>query len=227
MQVKNASTVKISEGLSRREGAYAYLLKLEEPLLCTLEKVKEAAGGMGEIGEPVEDEEKKAVFCHVDGLARFHILRWLEEKTGAFAFALTFTRIVRPARKELERSSIHPTLGKESTLPQFRLDDNVLPVPRQEEFPVWYFFYGTLADRAVLARVLSRNEMDGEVLMEARVQRGVLKSWGGKYRALVDGSERNEVLGSAFLITCKEYEDALRQYETDNYEVVRCTILMG
>jgi len=33
-----------------------------------------------------------------------------------------------------------------------------------------------------------------------------------------------EVLGSAFLVRSREQEDALRFYETDKYEVVRCCI---
>lgn len=44
----------------------------------------------------------------------------------------------------------------------------------------------------------------------------------GKYWALVDGSDR--VAGSTFSVQSKEQEDALRLYETDKYEVVKCTI---
>ena len=41
---------------------------------------------------------------------------------------------------------------------------------------------------------------------------------------MVGGAETEEVRGSAYIVTSKEHEDALRLYETDKYEVVRCTI---
>ena len=48
--------------------------------------------------------------------------------------------------------------------------------------------------------------------------------WAGKYKALVDGPANAYVDGSAYYVRTMEHEDALRSYETDNYEVVRCTI---
>lgn len=51
-----------------------------------------------------------------------------------------------------------------------------------------------------------------------------MRRWGGKYNALVDGSAGSVVHGSAYHVMSKEHEDALRAYETDVYEVVRCAI---
>ena len=36
-----------------------------------------------------------------------------------------------------------------------------------------------------------------------------------------------EKSGSAYQVSSKEHEDALRIYETENYEVVRCMIAMA
>jgi hypothetical protein len=43
-------------------------------------------------------------------------------------------------------------------LPQFLPDDNGPFLPAQDDFPAWYFFYGTLADTSVLTRHLLRTE---------------------------------------------------------------------
>lgn len=199
---------------------YTFLMKMEPPLE-TAEKARDAAG-LKELPEVVEDEEKTARFCCIKGVGKWKIMTWIEENGHASGFVPIFTRIVMPARKKLERESMHPMLGVESTLPQFR---SAVVGPWQEEWPVWYFFYGTLGDREVLGRLLSL-ESEELVLREASVLGGVMKMWGGKYKALVDGPERAKVVGKAFLVTNQGYEDALRQYETDNYEVVRCTISM-
>ena len=50
---------------------------------------------------------------------------------------------------------------------------------------------------------------------------------GGRYRALVDGGERQVVRGRAFEVLGVEEEQALRAYETGRYEVVRCRIEIG
>jgi hypothetical protein len=42
----------------------------------------------------------------------------------------------------------------------------------------------------------------------------------------LDGPANGHVEGSAYLVEWKEHEDSLRSYETDNYEVVRCKILL-
>ena len=60
------------------------------------------------------------------------------------------------------------------------------------------------------------------VLKPACITGGMLMIWDGKYTALVDGTSRVE--GSAYLLVSSEHEDALRSYETDKYEVVRCAI---
>ena len=125
------------------------------------------------------------------------------------------------ARKDLCDSSVYPTLGQDN-------DDTTLfqyhpLMPRQEEYPVWYFFYGTLGDAEQLSWVLGLDEVP--ILHLAKILGGVVK-WAGLYKALVDGPETAEVEGWAYLVKTEEQEDDLRFYETANYEVVRCGIIM-
>jgi Gamma-glutamyl cyclotransferase, AIG2-like len=114
-------------------------------------------------------------------------------------------------------------LGIDTTLPHHRPDSCDGPfLPAQDEYPLWYFFYGTLADSTVLTCHLSL--IEEPKLHPASITGGVLGIWRGKYRALVDGPENAKVQGSAFRVVTKEHKVALRHYETDNYAVVRCVI---
>lgn len=59
---------------------------------------------------------------------------------------------------------------------------------------------------------------------DARVKGGRLSSWGGKYKALVDGQLEDVVVGRSVLVRNAEEEDGLRFFETEAYEIVRCRI---
>jgi hypothetical protein len=85
-----------------------------------------------------------------------------------------------------------------------------------------YFFYDTLADAETLYRKLDLDEM--LVLTPAVVHGEKINMWSGKYRALVDAEEEDEVRGSMHVVETKEHEDVLRMYEGGNYEVVRSKI---
>jgi hypothetical protein len=52
----------------------------------------------------------------------------------------------------------------------------------------------------------------------------MLKTWAGNYKALVNGTDVDQVCGWAYQVESREDEDILRYYETENYEVVRCDI---
>lgn len=56
------------------------------------------------------------------------------------------------AAKDFSADSIHPTLGKDCTMPQHRLGSDTDSLPHQSQYPVFYFFYGTLADPIVLPK---------------------------------------------------------------------------
>ncbi|KAF2095679.1 hypothetical protein NA57DRAFT_79392 [Rhizodiscina lignyota] len=129
------------------------------------------------------------------------------------------------ARKDLCPSSRCPTLGLDTTLPQFRLPhDHALVKPAQDQCQVFYFVYGTLTDPERLTRLLSLSE--DLMLSPATVRGEVLQNWGAKYKALVDGPESSSVSGSTYEVAHKEHEDALCRYETEMYEVLRCDIVM-
>ena len=114
-------------------------------------------------------------------------------------------------------------------MPQHRLLDHPLgasPALLQDQYPVLYFFYGTLCSPKILGRQLGLKDSDPlPELVSAYVLGGKVLTWAGKYKALVDAfGSTARVQGKAFVVEDREQEDALRFYETDKYEVVRCGI---
>jgi hypothetical protein len=199
-----------------------YLVKLEGPLDSPY-KIQNLAGtlelpalvkGIGATGE--------ASFCLIDGSTKRAILQTFFEKP----FRPTFIWISRED-KNLSDHCIAPTLGYriEPTLPQHRANDaEHVFLPAQNQYPVWYFFYGTLADPEFLAEKLSL--LETPVLREATITDGIIGIWAGKYKALLDGPSTAKVSGWAYEVMSEEHEERLRFYETNKYEVVRCNILM-
>lgn len=155
------------------------------------------------------------MFCKVDGRAKMAIENWLSAQKEP-GFRPLFVPVGR-AHKELSSQSLYPTLGKDTILPQFRPQDPHLlrTAPSfgrtQDQYPVWYFFYGTLASVPKLCSLLSLSEDEIPILHEASVTGGKMETWGqGKYNALVDGPETSRVEGSAYQVMSEEHEDALR-----------------
>ena len=200
----------------------SFLFRMEGPL-AQANVVREALGadlapevrrGFGEKGE--------ASFCRVNSAGKAAVERWLWQQGSSHR--PTFIR-ESLARKALSEISIHPFLGIDATLPQHRLTTlKSTPEPRQNQYPVWYFFYGTLADNSTLAHHLQLPEQDVPLMKPAFVEHGMLKSWAGKYKALTDGQIESKVHGQAFEVQNAEHEESLRFYETAMYEVVRCNI---
>ena len=177
-----------------------YMVRLEG-ILATRESIQIAAG-LPDLPEIIDgvSEDGNDLFCTIDGNAKQRIRTWLDEQ--GIIVKPTFIRISK-ARKDLSHNSIFPTLGLESTLPQHRLSpgraletitshsrdtssSTTSPV-LQDEYPVWYFFYGTLADPDTLMRVLSLPNEEFPVLVPASICRGRLITWTGKYEAMIDG----------------------------------------
>ncbi|RKU47715.1 hypothetical protein DL546_000765 [Coniochaeta pulveracea] len=178
-------------------------------------------------GDDADEETVKqdtdCQFCVVDRKTRLKILKKLAEIQSTFR--PTFIRDAK-AKKELSPYSLCPTLGIDTTLPQFRPNSfahSPFP-PLQDQYPVWYFFYGTLADPAVLSRLLGLPVGKPPTYNKALIKGGRITTWAGKYLALVNGNDNDVVRGSAYLVNDVEDENALRYYETDKYEVVRCEI---
>ena len=152
--------------LSPAEARKKYLLKIEGPL-STHQQIQEAASlaDLPEImeGKNDEDQDEEATFCIIDGKAKVAISAWLSAQN--LDFKTTFIHLTGKAEKVLSPHSKYPTLGLGSTLPQLRASHNdELFLPQQDQYPVWYSFYGTLADPDIL-----------------------FETWAGKYCALVDG----------------------------------------
>jgi hypothetical protein len=205
-----------------REEKGTFIVQLSGPL-NSADKIREAADmneapkvcvGTGESGE--------AEFCEINAAERRKLLRWISKHHDNFQ--PTIVRLAK-ASKSLCRYNMAPMLGVDLTLPQHRPEfETDTPSPRQDQYPVWYFFYGTLCDSEVLTQQLNL-QISAASLVPALVEGGQIRTWGGKYKALVEASRENKVSGSAFLVQSREQEDALRFYETDKYEVVRCRIL--
>lgn len=200
-----------------------YVLKLEVPL-DTAEKVQAAASLLAppEVTEGT-GETGNATFCTVDGCTRRKIIDWI-----ALHYPNFRPTIVRLSKspKNLGSISIAPALGIEGTmLPHKRAEHaDFVPMPTQDQYPVWYFFYGNLARPEELQQRLGLKTPP--VYVPARVRGGKIMSWRGQYRALVDAEHDVLTYGSAFLVVSREHEDSLRFYETEKYEVVRCEIEM-
>lgn len=178
---------------------------------AALPKLPTIAKGVGEYGQ--------TQFCEINGAAKSRLLSRLAKHHPGFQ--PTIVRLSKAA-KDLCPHSQAPMLGKECSLPQHRAQcADFEPLPSPDQYPVWYFFYGTLADPAVLAQHLDLDEKPHYV--PASVIGGRVRTWAGRYKALVD-APGEVVFGSAFLVETREQEDALRFYETEKYEVVRCQI---
>ncbi|ETI24878.1 hypothetical protein G647_04248 [Cladophialophora carrionii CBS 160.54] len=105
------------------------------------------AAGVGESGACTS-------FCELDGRAQANLLAWISEHHAGFH--PTIVRLAK-ASKDLCAHSLAPTLSVDATLPQNRLPNNdtgTTFLPAQDQYPVWYFFYGTLGDSHVLTRHL-------------------------------------------------------------------------
>lgn len=221
------ATERFSSADADADADTTYIFKLWGPL-CTPEEVQSAAG-LSDLPSLIlaTGDGGENLFCRVSGTAKQAIEAWLVR--NQINYKPTFIQLSE-ARKELSSTSLYPTLGIDSTLPQYRMRDgdngNMIYRPKQDEYPVWYFSYGTLADPGFLADLLDLpDESPLPALKPAYITNGILSTWaGGKYKALVNGPESCVVSGYAYLVQKREDEDVLRFYETGKYEVVRCRI---
>ncbi|KAM5386582.1 hypothetical protein ACJZ2D_000545 [Fusarium nematophilum] len=202
--------------------ALTFLVKLEGPL-SSLKDLATAASieslSTDSIFKATDTTGQATSFCKINGIAKVAIEAFLVDSKIEPGFRPTFIRYSK-ARKSLSSSSVYPSLGVDSTLPQHRLQI-ASPRPKQDEYPVWYF-YGTLANRGVLNHLLGINP----TYHSARIRCGRLRMW-GSYKALVDdpsGNDSSIVEGKAFQVQDRDQEETLQVYETDRYEVVRCSI---
>lgn len=223
-RIRASRDQRVTTSICASEASPTYLVLLKG-VLSTPEKIQAAA----KLPEPPQaiqasSQTGDSVFCRIDSNIKQAIeSRLLQQKS---TFIPTFVRLSK-AKKDLAATSIHPTLGTDSTLPQHRPNCSQTSFsPLQDEYPVWYFFYGTLTDSAFLTGLLSLPEGEHPLLVPAKISRGMVKIWQDRYSALIDGASTSYVPSSAYRVTTKEREEALLLYETEKYEVVRCSIMM-
>jgi hypothetical protein len=203
-----------------------FLIKLEGPISDS-ENIKQLAClSTPPVLRTSQDEESGEVttFAELNGAQ----ISFLQDRMPS-AFNPVIVAVRNAAPKQLFTYSPCPALGLDPTMPQHREPDPLMvklsssPArPLQNEYPVHYFFYGTLAEPNRLTRLLGLDQESH--LPTASICGGKLTTWGGKYLGLVDGKEACVVRGWAYEVCTKEAEDVLRGYETDMYEVVRVDI---
>lgn len=171
-----------------------------------------------------EGENDVSQFCQVNDLDIPKIKDWLAKTYPTFSPVFV---PINKARKSLSPFSAYPTLGLDTSLPHHRPQSTMCSgfFPTQKQYPVWYFFYGTLANGSFLAELFCSPPESIPVLVPALIHGGKLRTWGGKYNALVDSPE-SQVLGWACEVMSQDQEDILGMYETAKYEVVRVDITL-
>ena len=211
---KSKSVAKLEKSTSREN----IFFKIEEPL--NEHHLHEILTQPPYFKKGSSEDEADVLFCQVNNEGKDRIELWFA-KNKIFPKP-TFVRISL-ADKDLSQNSIYRTLGKEATLPHYRLDSHERIMPHQTQYTFFYFFYGTLMDKGVLSRTLDLAECEIE-LQPAVIKGGKIRTWAQKYKALIDASNDDVIEGFAFEVKSAEQEESLRLYETAKYEVVRCEI---
>ncbi|PTB38616.1 hypothetical protein M441DRAFT_146048 [Trichoderma asperellum CBS 433.97] len=221
--------------LVAKNGEAKYLVKLEHdsPLSTDSAELIRCLPKKPRILTGLDDDGKTTQFCLLSDSQKAEFLDALFKARPFYEPTLIRASV---ASKDPSSTTLYPTLGVDTTLPQFRLDKNKSENnissnffssarPAQDEYPVWYFFYGTLADAGILSRIIGSSEEQNSITYKrASVQRGRLCTLNEKYWALVDAEQQSKVDGWAYLVKNQHEEDSLRVYETGIYEVVRCTM---
>ena len=208
----------------RKSSKMDYLFKITAPITPTILASAAIFPTQPKIHEG-QGEDGDALFCQIRDIDIPTIKEWLAKTYPTIS--PTFIPI-NIARKALSPYSAYPTLGYDTTLPHRRpqiintTDTEYLPT--QNQYPVWYFCYGTLANPSQLAHLFNSPPDQPHTLLPAMIHSGKIRTWAGKYKALVD-NPGTCVEGCAYEVVSQEQEDALRMYETAKYEVVRVEIM--
>lgn len=204
----------------RRRVEASYLLRLEHPFSTPrdvanalgLPRVPRLESGTGEDGE--------AGFCRLSQSGMNALDAWIQKHCPNHKF----TKIrIGLAHKDIE---VLPLLSRDSSLPHYRPNNTARPTEQLSPvFPVHNFFHGTLADPARLERLFGVPVNELPPLRTAFLLDGRVRTWAGKYKALVD--EPGAVVeGVAHACTSVDQEDTLRVYEGDTYEVVAARLVV-
>jgi hypothetical protein len=206
---------------ARRRVEASYLIRLGGPFptsrdianALSLSRVPQTESGEAEDGEASFCRLSESSIHALDAWARKHNLK----------HNITKVRIGL-AHKDLGDL---PVLGRDPTLPHHRPQLAFsTDKQRDSEYPVHYFFYGTLADPGRLQRLFDVPLSRLSPLHPATLSDGRIVTWAGKYRALVDAPGAKED-GFAYAVTSADQEEALRVYEGDHYEVVAAKMVLS
>jgi hypothetical protein len=168
--------------MQRKSSGMDYLFKLTSPITPAILASAAILSSQPRIVDG-ESEDGVAQFCLVDEGDVAKIKRWL---TATYPSISPVFAPMNKARKSLSPYSAYPTLGLDTTLPQHRPSTSSEFRPSQNQYPVWYFFYATLANASILARLFSLPPDEIPVLVPARIHGDAIRTWAGKYNALVD-----------------------------------------
>ena len=216
----NSSTTSRPKRLRRRVEA-SYLFRLQHPLstardvanALNLHRVPQLESGVGEDGE--------ASFCRLPQSGTKALDAWIEEHYPKQRFMK-----IRIGLAHKEDPEEIPLLGRDPTLPQYRPTLAARASGRRlPEFPVHYFFYGTLADPERLERLFGVPADELPALRPTILLGGRIRIWAERYKALVD-EPGSVVAGFAFSCGSVDQEEALRVYEGDAYEVVAARLIV-
>lgn len=118
-----------------------YLLKAEGPWrsLDAISKIIDANKRSIEVYSAQDENQVQQTFYRLNGIDREKVVCFSRNSNSTLK--PFFVRDAR-ASKALCNHSWHPMVGREATLPQFWTDPGEDIRPMQNEYPVWYFFYG-------------------------------------------------------------------------------------
>lgn len=204
----------------RRRVEVEFLLRLED----LISSPRDIANALGLSTVPrLENgtaEDHEASFCRLSQAEIYAFSCWATKHYPT----KNFLKIpIRLAHKDPGKLAV---LGHDGTLPHHRPCLPVKPTEQSApEYPVHYFFYGTLSDPERLGRLFGVPLCELSPLQPATLLDGRLRAWAGKYKAVVD-DPGGRVDGWSYVVASASQEHALREYEGDNYEVVAARLLI-
>ncbi|OQE37697.1 hypothetical protein PENCOP_c009G07011 [Penicillium coprophilum] len=99
------------------------------------------------------------------------------------------------------------------------MEENIHELP--PEYPVYYFFYGTLTAPATLQRIIDLPEEPK--MRKAKLIGYALAKW-GDYPMLINGDHDQEIPGYTYIVQTEEQAQKLAYYETNAYKEAHCLI---
>ena len=203
----------------RRRVQTNYLLRLDPPFTTPRDVAHQLGLSRVPMVEVGEGADGSTCFCHLDQSGMDALDAWSARTTKDHP-GRKWTRVMLNIA---HKDTALPHLGRDETLPQHRLS---VSITQEAEYPVDYFFYGTLAapDRVVRLFGIEINEVTD--LRPAICFNGRIRIWAKKYRALVD-CPGGKVQGHVFHVKSVEEAEAVRAYEGDSYEVVNARVEIG